>query len=731
MNTQPKSLRRWSHFGCLLAMAGSTSAFIPTARAQTAPAEETIRLSEFTVRGSQDIGWRATTTLSGTRANVDLKTFPKTIQVLTGEFLEDLRTESLGEAMHFVSNAIPMGRDNAAFGHNNYMMRGFVQIRQYRNGIGEVSQITTDVALIDRVEVTKGPSSLLAGSAPPGGVINYITKKPLSYARNTATLTLGSWDAARGVIDLSSPITASKSLSYRFIGVYEDKKGFLEFERYKKMILAPSLSWRIAKNTVLDAGLEYSKQDTNPGSNDSYNFAQTELAGEAGLLPWSYSIYGPNSDVDRESTQVHVELQHKFSENLTLRAIAAYQDNYKEDFRPVFTFRFLDAAQTLLGNALNRRDGTWDRDSRGFWAYQSDLIWRTEAGAFKNTLVLGLEQQEFYKDQVRIDSRLNAPFVVSRPDYFIGDKVTDFIFPLLNRSEDSREVRRAVNLLGQTSTLGGRLHLMAGVRKEDSDKFRKDRPPATAQENFDAVTVNGGFSWQAHDRVTFYGTYSESFMPPGNGLRFPDLPLDPESGEGIDFGVRTTWLENRLSFNATVFDLTRFNISRPDLLNTGFVLQSGEEESRGIELESVAQLSKTLAVYMSYGYVKGRVVSNVASPALEGTPLLGVPRHNGAVKIKFAPIQSGDLQGVTLSGAVIMNDRRYGQITPATGVITHTLDPWSRVDLGASYRTKFGSHDFNISLDVLNVLDERYYLGAGLFGKAPPRNFRVTTVFSF
>ena len=481
----------------------------------------------------------------------------------------------------------------------------------------------------------------------------------------------------------------------------------------------------------IEAGLEYSIQDTNPGSNDSFIFGQTALAGEAGVLPWSFNIYGPTSDVDRKSTQVHVELQHKFSDKVSLRAIAAYQDNYKEDLRPVFTFTFLNAANTLLGNTLNRRDGTWDRDSRSFWAYQSDLIWRPETEWFKNTLILSLEQQDFYKDQIRIDSRLNAPFNVNVPDYFIGNKDTDFIFPLLNRSEDSREVRRAVNVLGQTSTMGGRLHLMAGLRKEESDKYRKDRPPASARAKFDAVTTNGGISFQLMDRVTFYGTYSESFMPPGAGVRFPDLPVDPESGRGVDLGVRTTWLDNRLSFNATAFHLTRFNITRPDLGNTGFVLQSGEEESRGVEFESVAQFSQSLSVFMTYGYVKGKVLSNVASPALEGTELLGVPRHNGAIKVKYAPFRSGDLQGLTLSGLVIANGRRIGQITPATGRTTYTLDPWMRVDLGASYQTKVRKQDFSISLDVINVFDERYYIGSGLFGKAAPTNFRITTMLSF
>ena len=148
-------------------------------------ADDVYELPQFTVVSEGDTGWTAANSMSGTRTNVPIKNLPRSVQVLTSEFLADIGADTMSDAAAFMTGVTSQGKQDAVFDNNTLTVRGMRQNRHYRDGVKEgfVGMIS-DSASVDRIEVLRGPSSLLAGVSEPGGMINQISKRPILLSRH-------------------------------------------------------------------------------------------------------------------------------------------------------------------------------------------------------------------------------------------------------------------------------------------------------------------------------------------------------------------------------------------------------------------------------------------------------------------------------------------------------------------------------------------------------------------
>jgi outer membrane receptor protein involved in Fe transport len=160
-------------------------------QAATAATDTPIALAEFTVSSSRENGWRATNTLAGTRTNVGLLDLPRSVSVLTSEFIDDLGAITVEEAIPFVSNATVQAGYINIFDNSAFYLRGFRTQNIYRNGAKLALGAAPETAVMERVEVLKGPASLLAGVSEPGGSLNYLTKRPQRTQRTRVQATYG------------------------------------------------------------------------------------------------------------------------------------------------------------------------------------------------------------------------------------------------------------------------------------------------------------------------------------------------------------------------------------------------------------------------------------------------------------------------------------------------------------------------------------------------------------
>jgi iron complex outermembrane recepter protein len=223
--------------------------------ADTAPGEE----MEIVVTGEQD-GYSVTDTSTGTKTDTPLRDIPQSIQVVPQEVLRDQNINSLEDATRNVSGVTGT--------RASYVRDGAVTIRGFqssgftgnllRNGLRDPrGGFGLEFANIDRVEVLKGPASVLFGLGSPGGTINIVTKQPLREPFYAVEGTIGNYDFYRGAIDLSGPLNSSKTIAYRLNAAYQDNKGFIDFQQDKIFFIAPVLSFDIGKNTKLTLEAEY------------------------------------------------------------------------------------------------------------------------------------------------------------------------------------------------------------------------------------------------------------------------------------------------------------------------------------------------------------------------------------------------------------------------------------------------------------------------------------------
>ena len=387
--------------------------------AESATAEDAILLPEFNVTGS-DSGWMATNTLSGTRTNMRLKDVPRSVQVLTSEFMSDIGALTMTDASDYMSGVTSVGDQDQTNDTNGYQVRGFRQNNPYRNGIREPSpSMLFDTATMDRIEVLKGPSSLLSGIVDVGGMMNSISKAPGN--RKTATITLrgDNWGMQRADADVTIPLT--KRLSSRFVLVRQAGDAWQQFAWNNRTVLYGALSYKLTENTRLTTNVEYIDYLAalpSPRTAGTAAFTYLTFRGNnvlnglnvhGGYIPWDFNPFGPNNRRDQQIIRTSNQVEHRFNDMLSVRASANYSQTQKYDRR-------VNGAMTVKTvNGLAVPDtitllGTDDNDTFKTFTSQADLVGRFKYFGIEQQSILGAEFIDYDQLRFRFDTAPLSPY---------------------------------------------------------------------------------------------------------------------------------------------------------------------------------------------------------------------------------------------------------------------------------------------------------------------------------
>jgi outer membrane receptor protein involved in Fe transport len=235
-----------------LTMAGQSPA---PAAAPKAP-DEPIALSPFVVNADADSGYKAGNSVSATRVQVAIKDLPFMMNAYTEEFIRDLNTQDLSDVLRFSPN---VGNASNDFGNGDlrFNLRGFSINVVQRNGLQGLRNVSLNN--VSRVEVVKGPASVLYGQVAPGGIVNFITKKPLEKPFQEVRVTVGNESRTQTELDLTGPISKKDGLFYRLNGVYMDGKRSLTPYHNTRYSVAPSLLWNLFGKKDVTISLDYER----------------------------------------------------------------------------------------------------------------------------------------------------------------------------------------------------------------------------------------------------------------------------------------------------------------------------------------------------------------------------------------------------------------------------------------------------------------------------------------
>lgn len=228
--------------------------------AQTVPAnppvkEEPYVLSVFEVSSKKDVGYRAGTTLAGTRTGEELKNVPQTITVLTGDFLKDIGSTDAFGAMQYAIGAAYT--PSSSFDVNSFLFRGIENAYQSRNFF--IWYNPSDGFSTDRIDVVRGPNAILFGDADPGGMMNLNTKRAMFRDATVIGFRVGSWDQRRATLDYN--VRLRQNFAVRLNLVYDEKENWENWVGQRRQGAHLAATWRPFKNTEVHLEGEYSQLD--------------------------------------------------------------------------------------------------------------------------------------------------------------------------------------------------------------------------------------------------------------------------------------------------------------------------------------------------------------------------------------------------------------------------------------------------------------------------------------
>ncbi|NJL29767.1 MAG: TonB-dependent receptor, partial [Thermoanaerobaculia bacterium] len=639
-----------------------------------------------------------------------LEDTPSSISIIPESLIDDQRIQGLEDVTKNVAGLSTRGSYYG--GYTRINLRGFNLDELssfYRNGVKVYYRGTVVTDNLERIEILKGPASVLANDVPPGGIINLVTKKPVAERLLGLELGLGSEGERKLDLDYNLPRVLGADNGFRLNTSYEDSETFVDEVEKERFFLAPVWQWALGESTsvvidgeyedfsgTVETGLFVPPASSEPALIATYG---VDRLGFLDLQDESTFLGEPGAVYDWRRTLIDVELDHVFASGMTLSLLGSWAD-YDRDVQGVTLEGFVDDDPAT--GLVERGDG-FPGDS-GFFlssqqtlAFQASLQGTARTGAVDNSWIAGLDWEDRKEDYPNRGGEA-APIDVFDPVYtgaFVGPDGSDVTFG----TEDGRYGLFAQN---QFSFSGG-LSLLLGLRYTDfnNDRLYFDDFESPDVTDHEKVTVRAGlvFSPVNSPSTTFFASFNTSFLPvdaaPQAGLPDPD----PIEGEQIEVGVKKSFWGGRLFGQVSYYDVTQENIV------IGFAEQSqtGEVETSGFELELIGQVNDQINLSFNLATSDRKNPDN--SPGFRSRLGSDTPDLTGNLWLVY---RFGGTLPLSIGGGIEYVDER--PIPTGGGEIF--VPSYERIDLYAAYDF---NQRFGLRLNLENVFDERYYLGQQVF----------------
>lgn len=587
-------------FAAQPAFAQQTEQTLPEVKVRAAPPESPI---------GPDTGYEVKRSASATKTDTPLIETPQSVTVVTRERIEDQGATGLQDALNYAA-----GVRSDAYGLDS--RTDSVRIRgayptEYLDGLRRqlggfyTSNTRVDPYTLERIEVLRGPSSMLYGQGSTGGVINMVSKRPLAETQREIGVQLGSYNRKQVQADLTGPL--SGDWLYRLVAVGREADTQVNFVPDDRQLVAPSLTWRPSGRTTLTLQALWQK-DESGSTSQFFPWEGSVFAGPNGFIPTATFIGQPGQDrYDSERTELGWHFEHHFSERWSLRQsvrstsnevdyITLYADSFSNPADP-----YLDPARRVLG-----RFGYFEHREVDTFSTDQHLEARFATGALAHTVLLGLDTANHKADaQVAFDSPVGLGGTVPNIDVF-NPTYPAYTPPALAAQPRTKLSHTGVYVQDQVKL--GRWIAVLGMRHDDT----KNQVAGLPDEESSATTKRAGLMLRLAGGFVPYVSYSESFTPVA-GTNLLGARFKPLEGKQVETGVKWESADGRLAFNAAWYDLTEENQLVTDPGNPLNTVQTGETRAHGTELELVGRVLPNLDIAAQYTYTQ-------VDPQLEQTP---------------------------------------------------------------------------------------------------------------
>jgi iron complex outermembrane receptor protein len=668
------------------------------------PTEGALNLGATTITSVMEpsTSYQPPPTSSVMRSSTPLQEIPQTVNVVPAQVIRDQAPRNLDDALANVSG-ITQGNTLGST-QDSVMTRGFGDNRNgsiMRDGMPVVQGRGLN-ATVDRVEVLKGPASLLYGIQDPGGVVNMVSKQPELDPYNALTLrgsTYGEGKNGSGGTFDSTGALGESGLAYRLVLDHEDEDYWRNYGVHRETLVAPSLAW-FGESTQLTFAYEHREFLTpfdrgtviDPRDNHPLD------------IPRDRRLDEPFNNMEGRSDLYHFQADHDLN------------DNWKAHFGYSWNRETYDASQvrvtavdTSNGTLTRSMDGTQNAISTDRFTTAS-LEGKIDVAGMQHDLVLGVDDE--YRKIYRADLiRQKSLTTFSYLDPVYGREVPGTTVSPADSAQT--DILRSDSVFLQDSIhLTDQWILVAGGRFQEYDQYAGKGVPfkANTDSNGQKWVPRAGLVYRYTNELSFYGSYTESFKP--NSTIAPlsgssavlDGSIAPEEAKSWEVGARLE-MPGRVTGSLALFDIKKRNVLVANAEGPVTLYSAaGEVRSRGLEVDLSGQLSDRWSMIGSYAYTDAEVTQD---PVYKGKQLQNVAKNSGSLSAvyDFGTIVGGDQLRIG-AGARYVGERA------GNAVNDFDLPSYTVADAFATYDTQLDGQRVKFQLNVKNLFDRTYYTSA-------------------
>lgn len=673
------------------------------------PRPEDLVLPVVTVRAQADresatgpvLGYAAGRSATATKSDTSILETPQAIAVVSREQIVDTGALTLDQALNYAA-----GVRSDIWGVNvrldSPQIRG-VESSIFLDGLNNqvdywTGSIPIEPYLLERVEVLRGPSSMLYGQSVSSGLVNGVSKQPQAGPAREVGLVLGSFERRQLQADLTGPLTDHGQWLYRLVVLARDSATQVDFSRADRQLVAPSLTWRPDADTQWTLRGRWQKDRASGDSGSSLPWEGTILPNPNGAIARHTFLGEPNADrFDADNAQLGWTFSRRIAEHWEFRQNLRWTDN-QVDYASIYAYSpYLDEAQRLL----DRYGYYWKRNTRVLAADQL-VEGEIDTGAVKHRLLFGFDLLRHRSaGEDAYDSPIDQGGTLAPIDAFAPRYDPAYAIPAYSRNPTSG-VRQA-GFYAQDQMRAGPWIAVLGLRHDRSTNWEE----GAADRDDRANTSRAALMYELASGLMPYLSYSESFQPQANtasGQR-----LDPLRGQQWELGAKFEPTHHRWRASGAVYVLREKK--RVVQVSPIEVNQTGQTRNSGVELEWVGRVASGLDISANYTYTK------------VDEQLMASPKHRAAFwgTYRFA---LGGLSGFSAGLGV----RYAGSFTDGEG--TPTTPAATVVDAMLAWE----SAPVRLALNVSNLADKTYLSNCwswGECGYAAARSVTLTASYRF
>lgn len=633
-----------------------------------------------------------------TRLPLERRLTPNNVGIVTAPLFREQFDRTASDALVNVSN-INIQTQNGV--HDFFYIRGFDSLSSglvLTDGAAEPEATFYQLYNVERVEVLKGPGGFLYGQNPLAGAVNLVRKQPAPANFLDFHVAAGSFENYEGSFDWNTG-SVDDAVSFRLNGLFRDQGSHRDGKDGRTTAINPALTWRLDDTSNLNVNFEYMSADFTPDSGIPV------LGDEIVPVDLDTNYQSPLDMSEQEVFRFQVDYHKVISSSVTIR-----DKFYRRDLDWMTNGTIFNGAIRTGPTSFGLIRSFLELDDRqDITGNQFEAIFSFDTGAVRHSLLTGLELAR-YADVFTLDVNLLALVDLFDPVEPPGSGPIPL--PGAGFAGDSRAVVIAPYVIDQIE-LGRHVHVLVGGRVDNID-FEDQ---ASARERNDTeFSPMVGILAALNDELSIYGNFSRSFAPPSARVIGE---LVPERSTQVEAGVKKRFGAMNAETTFAVYQLERDNIPIPD--DNGFTQQTGNQRSRGFEIDFAAQPSSSSRAFFSYAFNDSEltnfseaVLVSFAPPAVlvfdhSGNDPAFAPKHilNFWLSHDFASNWGIGGGGRYLSNQFIAEDNAFA----LDGVLTFDAMIFYRIGVA------------QLRLNVKNLTDREYFLrgfGGASVIPAPP-----------